>query len=188
MSNESADSVASRNPSPVLDAARETFASTKELGDRALAQLDDSQLHTCLVSGGNSVAVIVRHVAGNMRSRWIDFLDSDGEKPWRNRDQEFAEPDDSREQLLADWNAGWACLFAALDPLTDADLGRTVQIRGQDLTVVRAIDRQISHYGYHIGQIVLIARTICGDRWETLSIARGRSAEYNRDLFGDSSK
>jgi len=171
---------------PLVEAARETFASTKDLGDKAMAQLGDAELHQCLGADGNSIAVIVRHVAGNMRSRWTDFLHSDGEKPWRNRDQEFAIPDEPRAELLANWQAGWACLFSALDTLTDRDLERTVHIRGQGLSVARAINRQLSHYGYHIGQMVLIARALRGDRWKTLSIARGKSDDYNRELFGDS--
>ena len=170
---------------PVIEAARETFASTKELGDNAIAQLDDAELNKSLVADGNSVAVIVRHVAGNMRSRWTDFLHSDGEKPWRNRDEEFAVPDEPRSELMANWQAGWACLFAALDSLTDADLARSIRIRGQDLSVARAIDRQLAHYGYHVGQIVFIARTLRGERWSTLSIARGKSEDFNRELFGD---
>ena len=170
---------------PVLESVRETFLSTKNLADRALAQLDDEQLHASLVADGNSVATIVRHVGGNLHSRWTDFLTSDGEKPWRNRDEEFDERTLSRENLLQDWDSGWACLFATLEGLNDGDLEKVVQIRAEDLTVIRALDRQIAHYSYHIGQIVLIARTLRAEKWISLSIARGKSADFNRELFGE---
>src|SRR5690606_34143011 len=125
-----------------------------------------------------SIAVIVQHLHGNMLSRWTDFLDSDGEKPWRDRDGEFEPGDASRARVLELWNAGWDCTLRALDALGAEDLDRKVTIRGQELVALDAIHRQLSHYGYHVGQIVWIARARCGDAWQPLSIAKGASRAY----------
>lgn len=128
----------------------------------------------------NSLAVIVKHVGGNALSRWVDFLTSDGEKPGRNRDGEFElGPADTRAALMDQWTRGWAACFAALDPLTDADLGRTVTIRGEPLTVLQAVMRQVAHYAYHAGQIVYVARHQVGSGWKSLSIPKGQSAAFN---------
>lgn len=164
----------------VITGAVETFAGQKELADRAIAQLADDQLHRSLDPETNCVAVIMQHIAGNMRSRWTEFLASDGEKPWRNRDSEFVDEKLSREELQRIWERGWKCLFDALAQLSDDDLGKEVRSRGKPHTVVRAIDRQIDHYGYHIGQIVLVARILAQDNWTPLSIPRGESEAYNR--------
>ncbi len=156
------------------------FAYYKKLGERAMAQLSDEQLFAALDEESNSIAIIVKHMAGNMRSRWTDFLSSDGEKPTRNRDSEFEEPPQTRAELLEMWEAGWGCLFGALQPLTEADLGRTVTIRGEPHSVMQAINRQIAHYPHHIGQIVLLAKHFARDQWQSLSVPRRGSAEFNR--------
>jgi uncharacterized damage-inducible protein DinB len=156
------------------------FAYYKKLGERAMAQLSDEQLFAALDEESNSIAIIVKHMAGNMRSRWTDFLSSDGEKPTRNRDSEFEEPPQTRVELLEMWEAGWGCLFGALQPLTEADLGRTVTIRGEPHSVMQAINRQIAHYPHHIGQIVLLAKHFARDQWQSLSVPRRGSAEFNR--------
>ncbi|MGC2300480.1 MAG: DUF1572 domain-containing protein [Acidobacteriaceae bacterium] len=165
-----------------LEDARTLFAYYKKLGERAMNQLTDSQLFTTLDGEANSIAIIVKHMSGNMLSRWTDFLTTDGEKPTRNRDSEFEAPPATRAALLATWESGWACLFAALEPLTDADLTRTVTIRGEAHSVMQAINRQLAHYPHHIGQIVLLAKHFTGDRWQTLSVPRKGSAEFNRKV------
>ena len=158
------------------------FTYYKGLGERAMAQLADERLFEVIDSESNSIAVIVKHLAGNMRSRWTDFLTSDGEKPWRNRDEEFEADAVSREALMQMWNDGWALVFGALEPLTDADLGRTITIRGEKHSVMQAIGRQMAHYAYHIGQIVLLAKHFQSTEWTTLSVPRGRSGEFNRKV------
>ena len=129
---------------------------------------------------GNSIAIIVKHMAGNMRSRWTDFLTSDGEKPDRNRDSEFVDPPATRKALLEVWEAGWVRVFEALEPLTEADLERTVRIRGEAHSVMQAVNRQVAHYAHHVGQIVMLAKHFARDRWQSLSVPRNRSAEFNR--------
>ena len=124
----------------------------------------------------------MKHVAGNMRSRWSDFLTTDGEKPDRNRDSEFVDPPETRAALLAMWDEGWALVFGALEPLTDEDLGRTVTIRGEAHSVMQAINRQVAHYSYHVGQIVLLAKHFASEKWTSLSVPRNRSAEFNRKV------
>lgn len=166
--------------SPILSVAIDELQKIKKLADKSIEQLSDEQLHVTLDPDANSVAVLMRHMAGNMRSRWTDFLTTDGEKPDRNRDGEFE--DDAGENaasMRARWDAGWACLFATLDALTPADLARTVTIRGEPHTVAQAIQRQLTHYAYHVGQIVLLAKHAAGPAWTTLSIARGKSHEYD---------
>jgi hypothetical protein len=165
------------------------FAWYKKLAERAMDQVTDEQLFATLDGEANSIAIIVKHMSGNMLSRWTDFLTTDGEKPNRNRDGEFEEPPATRAALLATWEAGWACLFAALQPLNDADLARTITIRGEAHSVLQAINRQLAHYPHHIGQIVLLAKHFAGDRWQTLSVPRKGSAEFNRKVAaGESSQ
>jgi hypothetical protein len=165
------------------------FAWYKKLAERAMDQVTDEQLFATLDGEANSIAIIVKHMSGNMLSRWTDFLTTDGEKPNRNRDGEFEEPPATRDALLATWEAGWACLFAALQPLNDADLARTITIRGEAHSVLQAINRQLAHYPHHIGQIVLLAKHFAGDRWQTLSVPRKGSAEFNRKVAaGESSQ
>jgi hypothetical protein len=154
----------------------------KKLADRAMAQVTDAQLFETLDQEGNSIAIVVKHMAGNMRSRWTDFLTTDGEKPYRNRDSEFADPPATREALLQLWENGWACLFEAIEPLMDADLGRTITIRGEPHSVMQAINRQLAHYPHHVGQIVLLAKHFACDHWQSLSVPRNKSAEFNRKV------
>ena len=147
-----------------------------------MAQVADSQLYVVLDDESNSIAVLVKHMAGNMLSRWTDFLTTDGEKPNRNRDSEFMDPPSTRTALMEYWEKGWDCLFAALQPLTDDDLGRAIAIRGEKHSVMQAINRQVAHYSYHCGQIVLLAKYLRRDSWKTLSVARGNSEEWNRKV------
>ena len=154
----------------------------RTLGERAMAQVTEEQLFAALDDDANSIGVIVKHMAGNMRSRWTDFLTSDGEKPDRNRDAEFIDPPATREALMHTWNDGWALVFHALEPLTDADLGRTVTIRGEDHSVMQAINRQLGHYAQHVGQIILLAKHYAGANWTSLSVPKNRSAEFNQKV------
>ena len=163
-----------------LQDALSLFRMSKTLGEKAIAQVRDEDLFVVLDGEANSIAIIVKHMAGNMRSRWTDFLTADGEKPNRDRDSEFVDPPATRSELLKVWEEGWACVFRALDPLTDADMGREVLIRGERHSVMQAINRQVAHYSYHVGQMVLLAKHFASDRWQSLSIPRNRSAEFNR--------
>jgi hypothetical protein len=158
------------------------FRQYKQLGDKAIAQVTDEQLFASLDEESNSIAIIVKHLTGNMRSRWTDFLTSDGEKPTRNRDSEFVDPPKTREALVQGWEQGWVCVFSAVEPLTDADLSRTITIRGEAHSVMQAINRQVAHYAMHVGQIILLAKHYAGAQWQTLSVARNRSSEFNRKV------
>jgi uncharacterized damage-inducible protein DinB len=151
----------------------------KGLAERAMAQVSDEQLVAVLDEEMNSIATTVKHMAGNMRSRWRDFLTSDGEKPDRNRDAEFTDPPASREALLAVWGEGWLFVFQALEPLSEEDLSRTVTIRGEAHSVMQAINRQMTHYAYHCGQIVLLAKHFNHAGWRCLTMPRGQSAEFH---------
>ncbi len=165
------------------------FRYYKNLAERAMAQVTDEQLLAVLDDEMNSIAVIVKHMAGNMRSRWTDFLTSDGEKPDRQRDSEFVDPPCTREALLAVWEEGWRCLLGTLETLTDQDLQRTVTIRGEAHSVMQAINRQVAHYSYHCGQIVLLAKHFKHSEWQSLSVPRRKSAEFNRRvLAGEASQ
>lgn len=154
----------------------------KKLAERAMDQVADEQLFEALDEDSNSIAIIVKHMTGNMRSRWTDFLTTDGEKPDRNRDSEFVDPPATRKALLEEWENGWSWVFQALEQLTDADLGRTVTIRGEAHSVMQAINRQIAHYPHHVGQIVLLAKHFVCGRWQSLSVPRDQSAEFNRKV------
>jgi hypothetical protein len=165
-----------------IEDALAIFHQYKALGERAMQQVSDEQLFASLDDESNSIAIIVKHMTGNMRSRWTDFLTTDGEKPTRNRDSEFVDPPATRQALMREWEDGWACVFGAIEPLTDADMGRTVAIRGEAHSVMQAINRQLAHYPQHVGQIVLLAKHYAGERWQTLSVARNRSAEFNRKV------
>jgi len=169
--------------SPILTAAIDEFQKIKKLADKAIEQLSDEQLHTKIDAEANSVAVIMRHMAGNMRSRWVDFLVSDGEKATRMRDQEFEDVAQTRAELGAEWEHGWQCVFDALAPLTDADLQRTVIIRGEPHSVYKAMSRQVAHYAGHAYQILFLAKHLLGPAWKTLSIPRGQSEEFNRRML-----
>jgi hypothetical protein len=155
------------------------FRYYKSLGERAIAQVTDDQLTQALDPESNSIAIIVKHLAGNMRSRWTDFLTADGEKPDRNRDSEFEAPPSTRPALIDTWESGWNCAFAALEGLTDADLTRTVYIRSEPHSVMQAINRQMGHYGCHVGQIVFLAKHFRSSQWKSLSVPRGKSADFN---------
>ena len=164
------------------DAVRQ-FHGQKKLAESALAQVSDEDFFRTLDPESNSVALIVKHLAGNMRSRWMDFLTSDGEKPDRRRDSEFEkESGDSRADLMRRWNEGWQFTFGAVEALVPADLNRSVVIRGETHSVLKAINRQLTHYAHHIGQIVFLAKHLAGPRWKTLSIPRGKSEEVNAAL------
>lgn len=159
------------------------FRSIKALGDGALNQLSGEEMFQSLDDEANSVALAVKHMAGNMRSRWRDFLTSDGEKPDRDRDREFViEPGDTAESLRQRWEEGWRFLFGAIEPLTADDLDRSVTIRGEPHHVIEAINRQIAHLAYHVGQIVLLAKHIRGAGWKTLSIPKGASRQFNEKM------
>ncbi len=166
-----------------LDGIRKQFEYYKMLGDRTFAQLTDEQLFWQYNSNSNSIAMIVKHLSGNMHSRWTNFLTSDGEKSWRNRDAEFENDITTRQALLDTWNKGWNCLFSALEVLTFTDLGKIVYIRNQAHTVAEAINRQLAHYPYHVGQIVFIGKMLADDKWVTLSIPKGKSEQYNTEKF-----
>ena len=158
------------------------FRYYKKLAERAIAQVTDEELFELLDDEANSIAIVVKHMTGNMRSRWTNFLTSDGEKPDRNRDTEFVDPPATRVALMEAWEDGWNRVFGALEPLTDADLARTITIRGEAHSVMQAVNRQVAHYAHHIGQIVLLAKHFAGARWESLSIPKNRSGEFNRKV------
>jgi hypothetical protein len=166
-----------------LDEAHRQMRGHKRLAEGAMAQLKDDELFIALDAESNSIAVIVKHMAGNMRSRFTDFLTSDGEKPDRYRDQEFQlSTATARADLTKWWEQGWACVFAAIEALKPEDVMRTVTIRGEPHTVLQAINRQIAHYAYHTGQIVFLAKHIRSSKWKTLSIPRGKSEDYKAAL------
>ncbi len=155
-----------------LEDSLELFRYYKKLAERAMEQVADEHLFATLDDENNSIALIVKHMAGNMRSRWTDFLTTDGEKPDRGRDSEFVDPPATREALLQMWEGGWAQVFRAVEPLRDSDLGRTVAIRGEAHSVMQAINRQLGHYANHVGQIVMLAKHFARDRWHSLTIPR----------------
>jgi hypothetical protein len=156
------------------------FRYYKKLAERAMEQATDEQLFEVLDGEANSIAIIVKHMYGNMRSRWMDFLTSDGEKPDRNRDSEFEDPPATREALMNLWEQGWNYLFTALEPLSDPDMDRTITIRGEAHSVMQAINRQMGHYSYHCGQIVFLAKHFQHADWKSLTIPRGKSANFNQ--------
>jgi hypothetical protein len=165
--------------SEILPHVLAEFRKTKSMAERAIAQLADEQLFVRINPAQNSIAAIVRHMAGNMLSRFTDFLSTDGEKPWRHRDSEFDDRIAPRAELMDLWERGWRCVFDAVGPLTDADLSRGVTIRTEPHTVFQAINRQTAHYAYHVGQIVFLARHFAGAGWKSLSIPKGKSREYD---------
>jgi hypothetical protein len=158
-----------------LEDSLELFRYYKTLAERAMAQVADEQLFEAIDEENNSIAIVVKHMAGNMRSRWTDFLTTDGEKPDRNRDSEFVEPAGTRAELMDLWEDGWGYVFRALEPLSEADLGRRVTIRGEAHSVMQAINRQVAHYANHVGQIVMLGKHFAGSRWVSLTIPRNRS-------------
>ena len=158
------------------------FAYYKKLAERAMEQVSDEQLFAALDHEGNSIAIIVKHMAGNMRSRWTDFLETDGEKPDRNRDSEFEDPPATRKALMEAWEDGWARLLGTLQNLSEADLARTITIRGERHSVMQAINRQMAHYPHHVGQIVLLAKHFAHSNWQSLSVPRRQSGDFNRKV------
>ena len=171
-----------------LAAAINTFQANKRLADRAVEQVPEEKLHLALDENTNSIAVIMKHIAGNLISRWTDFLTTDGEKPDRRRDDEFVDSFRSRIEVLQYWERGWACLFASLKSLKPEDLGKTVLIRGEPHSVPMALERSLGHTCYHIGQIVQVARIQAGNQWTTLTIPRGGSEQFNKANWGASGK
>jgi hypothetical protein len=168
----------------MIESAVTAFGSNKSWADRAVTQLADDKLHVALDPNTNSIAVIMKHVAGNLLSRWTDFLTTDGEKPWRNRDDEFVDSFKNRAEVIDCWEQGWSCLFETLNGLAPEDLTKTVTIRGEDHSLPLAIHRSLAHCGYHVGQIMMIARILAGDQWQTITIPRGQSSTYNQQVWG----
>lgn len=166
-----------------LNSAIKQFVYYKLLAEKTFIQISDEQLNWQYNETSNSIATIVKHLSGNMLSRWTDFLSTDGEKDWRNRDAEFENDTVSREELLQKWNAGWECLFTALNNLSETDLHKEIYIRNMGHTIMEAINRQLAHYSYHIGQIVMIGKMLTDCSWNSLSIPKGQSATYNSDKF-----
>lgn len=162
----------------VLDEAKQSFDGYKKLAEQAFEQVADEEFFALIDAESNSAAIIAKHVGGNLNSRWRDFLTSDGEKADRNRDGEFVAETDSRDSVMRIWETGWTVLFETLDSLTTEDLGKTVQIRGEDFTVVRALNRSLAHTAYHVGQIVFLAKHLRETNWETLSVPKNQSAEF----------
>ena len=155
------------------------FRYYKKLGEGAIGQITDEELNIALDSEMNSIAQIVKHMAGNMKSRWTDFLTTDGEKPDRDRDSEFVDPPATREAVMKTWEDGWNCLWRALGQLQEHDMQRTVTIRGERHSVIQAVNRQLAHYPYHIGQIVMLAKHFRRDKWQALTVPKNRSTDFN---------
>jgi Protein of unknown function (DUF1572) len=168
--------------SAFLQSAIKRLTYYKDLGDKTFAQLTDADFHFQPNEASNSIAIIIQHTAGNMLSRWTDFLTSDGEKEWRNRDTEFEVQHLSKQQLINFWDKGWQCLLDALNALTEDDLLKIIRIRSEGLLVVDAINRQLAHYPYHVGQIIYVAKIITNSNWQNLSIAKGNSSQFNQQM------
>jgi len=171
---------------PFLESAKKEFLYYKLLGEKAFSQLTEEQLFYQINSESNSIAMIVKHLWGNMLSRWTDFLTTDGEKEWRKRDEEFQNDISTRKELLEKWEEAWYCLFNALNSITDSDLSKVIYIRNQGHTILEAINRQLSHYPHHIGQIVFIGKMLRDKDWNSLSIPKGASKKYNQEKFSQS--
>jgi len=165
-----------------LSDAIQRLTGYKEMADKAILQLNDDQLFTAVAAGSNSIAVIMQHMAGNMLSRWTNFLTEDGEKSWRNRDQEFAPVENNRQVLLESWNKGWNCFLDTLKSLAPEDLEKEITIRGEPLKAYDAIIRQLMHYSSHVGQIVYVAKWQCGTNWQPLTIGKNQSQAYNHSM------
>ncbi len=170
-----------------LDSARYEFNRYKKLGEKTFEQLSEKEIHWVHAKEDNSIAQVVKHISGNMLSRWTNFLTEDGEKSWRHRETEFVEPPKNKEELLQVWEKGWQCLFNALDTITSNNFDQKVKIRGEEHSIIQAIHRQLAHYASHIGQIILLGKTIKGVDWKSLSIPKGKSEAFNQKIFGDKS-
>ena len=166
-----------------LESIKKQFLYYKTIGEKAIDQLDEEQLFNSINENTNSIATIVKHLSGNMLSRWTDFLTSDGEKEWRNRDSEFYETLNSKEEILELWNAGWNCFFNALNVMQDLELTTIIYIRNEGQSILDAVNRQLAHYPYHIGQIVFYAKMLKKNEWNSLSIPKNKSDLYNDDKF-----
>jgi hypothetical protein len=166
-----------------LNSAKRQFNYYKQLGEKAMAQVNDEQLFVCVNAESNSIAIIVQHLHGNMMSRWTDFLHADGEKDWRKRDAEFEAQIADRKTLMQLWNQGWQCLFDALETINEKNFHQLVYIRNEGHTVVEAINRQLSHYPYHVGQMIFIAKMLSTEPWQSLSIPKNASGQYNAKKF-----
>ncbi|MFH7011168.1 DUF1572 family protein [Flavobacterium sp. FlaQc-52] len=166
-----------------LESVKKQFLYYKILGEKAMAQLEPEQLFTTVNEDTNSIATIIKHISGNMLSRWTDFLTTDGEKEWRNRDAEFENDLQSKEEVLAVWNKGWDCFLTTLENLKPEQLSQIIYIRNEGHTVIEAINRQLAHYPYHIGQIVFYAKQLKKDDWNSLSIPKNKSGNYNAEKF-----
>ena len=171
------------NNSTFLSSTKKLFQYYKGLGEKAIAQLNDEQINWRPNEASNSIALIVHHLTGNMLSRFTDFLTSDGEKPWRNRESEFEVGYTSKKEMLEAWEKGWSVVFQAIDPLTEADLYKIIYIRNEGCTVLDALQRQLAHYPHHIGQILYAAKILKGNDWQSLSIPKGGSGAFNQDKF-----
>jgi hypothetical protein len=169
--------------SSYLTSIKKLFASYKKLGESAMMQVKDEQLFIQPDEDSNSIAIIAQHMSGNMLSRWTDFLHSDGEKEWRNRDAEFEPEIKTREELMASWEGGWKCLFDALETIREDNLEKTVYIRNEAHTVTEALNRQLAHYAYHVGQIVFLSKMLAKGNWKSLSIPKNKSSEFTREKF-----
>jgi len=165
-----------------LQSAIKRLSYYKELGDKTFEQLNEAEFHFTPNAESNSIALIIQHVAGNMLSRWTDFLTTDGEKHWRNRDTEFEEQNLTKKQLLDLWQKGWDCLLNSLQTLTEDDLLKTIYIRSEALLAIDAINRQLAHYPYHVGQIIYLAKVIKNEDWQNLSIAKGLSEQFTNQM------
>ncbi|RYF13460.1 MAG: DUF1572 domain-containing protein [Flavobacteriales bacterium] len=166
-----------------LESAKKQFQYYKMIGDKTFSQIKEEALFWQYNSDSNSIAMIVSHLSGNMRSRWTDFLTTDGEKAWRNRDLEFEPMFTTKVEVIENWEKGWDCLFEGINNLNEADLTKTIYIRNEGHTVIEAINRQLAHYPYHIGQIVMLGKMMANDGWQSLSIPKGNSDAYNADKF-----
>lgn len=166
-----------------INSVKNQFEYYKLLGEKTINQLSEEQLFWCYNDESNSIATLVKHLSGNMLSRWTDIFSSDGEKEWRNRDSEFENDIHSKAAVIEVWNKGWNCLFETIDNLKVEDLDKIIYIRNQGHTVTEAINRQLAHYPYHIGQMVFIGKMLCNEKWVSLSIPKGKSTTYNADKF-----
>jgi hypothetical protein len=168
-----------------LESAIERLKTYKTLGEKTFDQINDEDIHWQFNEVSNSIAITVKHMVGNMLSRFSNFLTEDGEKPWRHRDAEFKDPYKNKAEMLDRWENGWQCVFNALEPLSESQMQETVLIRNEEHTIIEAVNRQLMHYAYHIGQLVYIARMIKGIDWQSLSIPKGQSKEFNAKLFSE---
>lgn len=166
-----------------LQSIRSLFDYYKNLGSKSIVQLSEDQIHWQANPASNNIAIIVKHLVGNMLSRWTNFLTEDGEKTWRKRDAEFEHTIKNKEELLAFWEKGWKCLFEAINPLEVEDLDKIIYIRNEGHTVLEAVNRQLAHYAYHIGQIVFLAKQLRNENWQSLSIPKGESKTFNQEKF-----